>query len=149
MVLTIKELFRKAEDPFLALLAYRNPLGVSGCSQAQLLTGHSLRTRLPVTAPSLVSHWPQVKDLNERDVTHGVVDSRETSILATVRGIFALSKTGRKCGYKSPVNSNCSESCSEAAVVCRPDAQQCPRVTPQAPRPPQQLSVMFCYSSNN
>lgn len=67
MVRTIKELFLKATDPFLALLAYRNTPGVSGYSPAQLLMGRSLRTRVPATAQSLVPDWPQVKEFNDRD----------------------------------------------------------------------------------
>nr|XP_037280719.1 uncharacterized protein K02A2.6-like [Rhipicephalus microplus] len=67
MVRTIKELFLKATDPFLALPAYRNTPGVSGYRPAQLLMGRSLRTRVPATAQSLVPDWPQVKEFNDRD----------------------------------------------------------------------------------
>ncbi|XP_037270275.2 uncharacterized protein LOC119161872 [Rhipicephalus microplus] len=67
MVRTIKELFLKATDPFLALLAYRNTPGVSGYSPAQLLMGRSLRTRVPATAQSLLPDWPQVKEFNDGD----------------------------------------------------------------------------------
>nr|XP_037285033.1 uncharacterized protein K02A2.6-like [Rhipicephalus microplus] len=67
MVRRIKELFLKATDPFLALLAYRNTPGVSGYSPAQLLMGRSLRTRVPATAHSLVPDWPQVKEFNDRN----------------------------------------------------------------------------------
>lgn len=59
-VRAIKDLFRKAEDPFLARLAYRNTPGVSRYSPAQLFMGRSLRTRLPVTTASLVPDLPQV-----------------------------------------------------------------------------------------
>nr|XP_054933949.1 uncharacterized protein LOC126543435 [Dermacentor andersoni] len=37
MVRTIKELFAKADDPFLAVLSYRDTAGVTGFSPAQLL----------------------------------------------------------------------------------------------------------------
>nr|XP_037273152.1 uncharacterized protein K02A2.6-like [Rhipicephalus microplus] len=42
MVRTIKELFRKAIDPHLALLSYRDTPGVDGFSPAQLLMGRQL-----------------------------------------------------------------------------------------------------------
>lgn len=57
-VRTVKELFEKAEDPFLALLSYRDTAGVTGFSPAQLLMGRSLRTRLPKPADCLEPKWP-------------------------------------------------------------------------------------------
>ncbi|XP_040359814.1 uncharacterized protein K02A2.6-like [Ixodes scapularis] len=39
MIRTVKDLFRKADDPHLALLSYRDTPGVNGFSPAQLLMG--------------------------------------------------------------------------------------------------------------
>ena len=47
MVRTVKALFKKGEDPYLALLAYRNTALGNGKSPAELLMGRSLRTNLP------------------------------------------------------------------------------------------------------
>lgn len=47
MVRTLKELFRKAADPHLALLSYRDTPGVDGFSPAQLLMGRQVRNRTP------------------------------------------------------------------------------------------------------
>ncbi|XP_037503251.1 uncharacterized protein LOC119378078 [Rhipicephalus sanguineus] len=58
MVRTVKELFEKADDPFLALLSYRDTAGVTRFSPAQLLMGRSLRTRIPKPADCLEPKWP-------------------------------------------------------------------------------------------
>ncbi|XP_037555124.1 uncharacterized protein K02A2.6-like [Dermacentor silvarum] len=42
MARTIKDLFRKSKDPHLALLSYRDTIGVDGFSPAQLLMGRQL-----------------------------------------------------------------------------------------------------------
>lgn len=39
MIRTVKDLPRKAKDPYLALLSYRDTLGLTGFSPAQLLMG--------------------------------------------------------------------------------------------------------------
>ncbi|XP_075531723.1 uncharacterized protein LOC142564561 [Dermacentor variabilis] len=67
MVRTIKELFAKADDPFLALLSYRDTAGVTGFSPAQLLLGRSLRTRLPKTVDRLEPKWPAPDDVKCQD----------------------------------------------------------------------------------
>ena len=45
---TIKDMLKKADDPFLALLAYRTTPLHYGFSPAELLMGRKLRTVLPV-----------------------------------------------------------------------------------------------------
>lgn len=52
-VRTLKLLLKKAEDPYLALLNYRNTPGPTGFSPAQLLVSRRLRSRVPCT-PSLL-----------------------------------------------------------------------------------------------
>lgn len=67
MVRTIKELFAKADDPFLALLSYRDTAGITGFSPAQLLLGRSLQTRLPKTVDRLEPKWPAPNDVKCQD----------------------------------------------------------------------------------
>lgn len=67
MVRTIKDMFKKANDPYLALLAYRNTPGICGYSPAELLMGRSLRTRIPVPRTKLRPDWPSTKDFEDRD----------------------------------------------------------------------------------
>ena len=52
-VQTVKNLLKKAEDPYLALLAYRTTPLKNGFSPAELLMGRRLRTTVP-TLPSLL-----------------------------------------------------------------------------------------------
>lgn len=67
MVRTIKDMFEKANDPFLALLAYRNTPRICGYSPAELLMGRSLRTRIPVLRKKLKPDWPWTNDFEDRD----------------------------------------------------------------------------------
>ena len=53
-VQTVKRLLKKADDPYIALLEYRNtPLEGVGLSPAQMLMGRRLRTKLPVSTSLL------------------------------------------------------------------------------------------------
>ncbi|XP_037558085.1 uncharacterized protein LOC119435243 [Dermacentor silvarum] len=85
MVRTVKDLLRKADDPYLALLAYRDIPGVNGVSPAQLLMGRRLQTRVPKASHQLEPTWPpsvpftrrdqdnrrrQVSDFNRRHAAH-------------------------------------------------------------------------------
>ncbi|XP_037279907.2 uncharacterized protein LOC119172865 [Rhipicephalus microplus] len=70
MVRTIKELFRKATDPHLALLSYRDTPGVDGFSPAQLLMGRQLRTKVPKQDSQLCPHWPSRKDVRRKDAAY-------------------------------------------------------------------------------
>ncbi|XP_037528756.1 uncharacterized protein K02A2.6-like [Rhipicephalus sanguineus] len=67
MVRTVKDLLRKANDPYLALLAYRDTPGVNGASPAQLLVGRRLQTRLPKTSHLLEPAWPPSVTITQRD----------------------------------------------------------------------------------
>lgn len=58
MVRTVKDLLWKSSDPFLALMVYRDTVGASGFSPAQLLMGRKLRTRLPALPSKLRPRWP-------------------------------------------------------------------------------------------
>ncbi|XP_049517017.1 uncharacterized protein LOC125942820 [Dermacentor silvarum] len=57
MVRTVKDLLHKADDPYLALLAYRDTPGVNGVSPAQLLMGRRLQTRVPKASHQLEPTW--------------------------------------------------------------------------------------------
>ena len=64
---TIKGLLKKAEDPYLALLAYRTTPLSNGFSPAELLMGRKLRSNLPVQPKLLNPKWPSMKKLNARE----------------------------------------------------------------------------------
>ncbi|XP_064462835.1 uncharacterized protein K02A2.6-like [Ornithodoros turicata] len=67
MIRTVKDLLRKAKDPHLALLNYRDTSGVTGFSPAQLLMGRRLRTRVPKTENQLRAQWPKREEVAGRD----------------------------------------------------------------------------------
>ncbi|XP_065300428.1 uncharacterized protein [Dermacentor albipictus] len=70
MVRTMKDLFRKAKDPYLTLLSYRDTPGVDGFSPAQLLRGRQLRTRVPKQNSQLRPNWPPTKDIVAKDMAY-------------------------------------------------------------------------------
>jgi transposase InsO family protein len=57
-VRSIKDLLRKSNDPFLALLAYRSTPLKNGFSPAELLMGRRLRTTLPMVPEQLIPQTP-------------------------------------------------------------------------------------------
>ena len=62
-VQTVKNLLKKAEDPFIALLSYRStPLPCGGRSPAELLMGRYIHSTLPQTTNSLILHWPYLTE---------------------------------------------------------------------------------------
>ncbi|XP_037568164.1 uncharacterized protein K02A2.6-like [Dermacentor silvarum] len=67
MVRTVKDLLRKEDDPYLALLVYRHTPGVNGVSPAQLLMGRRLQTRVPKTSRQLEPAWPASVPFTRRD----------------------------------------------------------------------------------
>ena len=65
-VKTVKQLLKKNEDPFTALLSYRaTPLPWCGKSPAQLLTGRNICSTLPQTTESLVPQWPYLQEFRQ------------------------------------------------------------------------------------
>ena len=68
-VQTIKRMWKKAKDPYLALLSYRNTPLQNGYSPSQLLMGRRLNTRLPTTPSSLQPATPN----------HGIVRGKEAA----------------------------------------------------------------------
>ncbi|XP_049269911.1 uncharacterized protein LOC125757793 [Rhipicephalus sanguineus] len=88
---TVKDLFRKNNDRFMALLPYRDTPGVTGYSPSQLLMGRRLRTRIPRDPTKLSPDLPlpdvvfqkdaaakerQTRDFNRR---HGARELRDLS----------------------------------------------------------------------
>ena len=66
-VQTVKNLLKKAADPYLALLAYRATALQSGYSPAQLLMGRHLRTTVPILPTQLDPALPDgVKEREKR-----------------------------------------------------------------------------------
>ena len=66
-VKTIKSLFKKDGDPYLALLAYRStPLEV-GYTPSELLMGRKLKSTVPISESQLAPHIPEVETLKLRD----------------------------------------------------------------------------------
>ena len=57
-VQTIKNIFKKASDPYLALLIYRSTPLQNGFSPSELSMGRKLRTNLPILSDSLMPVWP-------------------------------------------------------------------------------------------
>ena len=57
-VQTVKNILRKNEDPYLALLAYRNSPLANGYSPAQLLMCRQLRSTVPAHADTLKPSIP-------------------------------------------------------------------------------------------
>ena len=66
---TIKDMLKKADDPYLALLSYRSLPLHNGFSPSQLCMGRNLRTPLPVNPKVLDPNWPAMKKVAAREKT--------------------------------------------------------------------------------
>ena len=78
-VRTLKEILKKNDDPYLALLTQRTTPLLNGLSPSQLLMGRRLRTRLPVI-PSTLQPGVQERDIQkakEREDAHRESQQRQ------------------------------------------------------------------------
>ena len=67
MVKTIKEMLKKAEDPYLALLSYRSTPLAQGFSPAQIMMGRRLRSNVPTIQSSLPPEAIPLEKLRDKD----------------------------------------------------------------------------------
>lgn len=88
----MKRPLEKAEDPYLALLAYRNTPGPTGWSPAELLMGRRLRTRVPV--------YPAL--LTPGQVNNNVVTGRDRQVKERQRAHFDRRHAARRLPKLSP-----------------------------------------------
>ena len=61
----IKRIYKKSDDPYLGLLAYRNTKLECGASPAQLLMGRNLRENLPILESKLIPKLPNHKEVRK------------------------------------------------------------------------------------
>ena len=66
-VATIKSLFKKEDDPYLALLAYRSTPLQNGYSPSELLMCRKIKSLIPITREQLIPTIPDATSLRIRD----------------------------------------------------------------------------------
>ena len=66
-VKTVKGLFKKETDPYLAMLSYRATPLQTGYSLSELLMGRKLKITVPITQKQLVPHIPDPTLVRQRD----------------------------------------------------------------------------------
>jgi transposase InsO family protein len=66
-VKTVKQLLKKNQDPYLAMLTYRSTPLENGYSPAELLMGRKLRTTLPMSKKQLQPNLPNVAKLRNKE----------------------------------------------------------------------------------
>ena len=88
-VRTMKELLKKAPDPYIALLSYRATPLQNGCSPSELLMGRRLRTTIPCHPTQLAPAWPNMQQVRKHeehykskqkanfDLRHRAIDSSQ------------------------------------------------------------------------
>ena len=64
---TIKDMLKKADNPYLTVLTYRTTPLHNGFSPAELLMGRKLRTALPVQLKLLDPKWPDLRKVASRE----------------------------------------------------------------------------------
>ena len=70
-VQTVKQLIKKFNDPYLALMSYRaTPLTWCSFSPAELLMGRKIRTTVPQTSRQLTPQWPYLEEFRRLNKLH-------------------------------------------------------------------------------
>ena len=65
---TIKGMFKKSQDPHIAVLSYRaTPIPWCGYSPAELCMGRRIRTAVPQSSAMLIPHWSYLKEFQEKN----------------------------------------------------------------------------------
>ena len=64
---TVKNLLKKASDPYKVLMAYHATPLESGLSPAELLRGRKIRTTVPILPSHLEPNWPYLEQFREKD----------------------------------------------------------------------------------
>ena len=90
-VQTVKNLLKKASDPYLALLAYRNTPLSNGYSPAQLLMGRRLRTTVPTFPAMLEPALPDLRKVQHKEREKRWMDSKNYDQRHRVRDLPELS----------------------------------------------------------
>lgn len=90
-VQTVKRLLKKAEDPYLALLAYRATPMANGYSPAQLLMGRRLRTPVPQLPSLLIPNLPNKTAVETRERERRIKDTTVYNRRHRVRELPQLS----------------------------------------------------------
>ena len=98
-VQTVEVLLRKNEDPYLAIVAYRNAYLAIGYSHAPLLMGRQLRSTFSAHADTLKPSIPDALHLRAKEsIQRGY---QKTTFDTRHRTVERLPlETGRKCGSK-------------------------------------------------
>lgn len=69
-VQTIKQMLKKSDDPYLALLMYRSTPLSNGYSPAELLMNRKIKTNVPINPKQLKPKLPNVKLIQKRELNN-------------------------------------------------------------------------------
>ncbi|XP_011410334.1 PREDICTED: uncharacterized protein K02A2.6-like [Amphimedon queenslandica] len=90
-VRTVKGLLQDAEDPYLALLAYRaTPLPWCHFSPAELLMGRRIRTEVPQTQEQFKPKWPYLEKFERAEERHKLKQKQNFDKRRRARSLPAL-----------------------------------------------------------
>ena len=97
-VQTVKNLLKKADDPYMALLSYRaTPLSWCDLSPAELSMGRRLRTSVLQANSMLIPQWSYLQKFRESEKQYKA-KQKGTSITGTEQENYLRSLTIQTCG---------------------------------------------------
>ena len=67
MVQTLKNMLKKAKDPYIALLNYRATPHHNGYAPSEILMGQKLQTKIPVLQDKLLPSTPNHQDIHGKE----------------------------------------------------------------------------------